>query len=85
MAKTAQVSTYPRTRLWCHCWEDTLANNEKFLMSMKTDYYFLMYLTLHDNNYNDCLQYINSFEEGKTLELSAYCISGKLSAAMTSY
>ena len=51
-------------------------------MSMKTDYYFLMYLTLHDNNYNDCLQYINSFEEGKTLELSAYCISGKLSAAI---
>ena len=53
-------------------------------MSMKTDHYFLMYLTLHDNNYNDFLQYINSFEEGKTLELSAHCISGKLSAAIPS-
>ena len=50
-------------------------------MSMETDFYFLNFFILHDNN-NDSLQNINSFEEGQTLELSAHCISGKLSAAI---
>ena len=29
-----------------------IINNEKFHMQMKTDYYFILYLTLHDNNTN---------------------------------